>query len=204
MDCLRDRRPVWLVHSQQGSWGGRRWQRIRQRADNRRAYRFYKTFFLYSKTRKTIAELLQGRVTSFNFHVPRIQGFTSYLSIYLYLGIYILIQVFRALLVAQTVKRLPAMRETRVQSLGGEDSLEKEMAIHSSILARKIPWTEETGRLQSMGSQRVGHNCATSLSLSQVFRYLHPYLGLIQVFISQGHVCAMTDKCKQNNPQNLK
>ena len=67
---------------------------------------------------------------------------------------------------AQTVKRLPAMRETRVQSLGGEDSLEKEMAIHSSILARKIPWTEETGRLQSMGSQRVGHNCATSLSLS--------------------------------------
>ena len=59
---------------------------------------------------------------------------------------------------AQTVKRLPSMWETWVQSLGGEDSLEKEMAIHSSILARKIPWTEETGRLQSMGSQRVGHN----------------------------------------------
>ena len=49
------------------------------------------------------------------------------------------------------VKRLPAMQETRVQSLGWEDPLEKEMAAHSSILAWKIPWTEEPGRLQSMG-----------------------------------------------------
>ena len=63
-----------------------------------------------------------------------------------------------ASLVAQTVKRLPAMWETQVQSLGREDPLEKEMAAHSSILAWKIPWTEEPGRLQSMGSQRVGHN----------------------------------------------
>ena len=54
------------------------------------------------------------------------------------------------------VKRLPTMRETWVQSLGREDPLEKEMAAHSSTLARKIPWTEERGRLQSMGSQRVG------------------------------------------------
>ena len=61
-------------------------------------------------------------------------------------------------LVAQMVKRLPTMRETRVQSLGREDFLEKEMATHSSILAWKIPWTEKPGRLQSMGSQRVGHN----------------------------------------------
>ena len=60
-------------------------------------------------------------------------------------------------LVAQTVKRLPTMWETQVQSLGQEDLLEKEMATHSSILAWKIPWTEEPGRLQSMGSQRVGH-----------------------------------------------
>ena len=57
-----------------------------------------------------------------------------------------------------SVKRLPTMRETRVQSLGQEDLLEKEMATHSSILAWKIPWTEEPGRLQSMGSQRVGHD----------------------------------------------
>ena len=56
------------------------------------------------------------------------------------------------------VKRLPAMQETPVRSLGWEDPLEKEMAIHPSTLAWKIPWTEEPGRLQSMGSQRVGHN----------------------------------------------
>ena len=61
-------------------------------------------------------------------------------------------------LVAQTVKRLSTMQETQVQSLGREDPLEKEMAIHSSTIAWKIPWTEEPGRLQSMGSQRVGHN----------------------------------------------
>ena len=59
---------------------------------------------------------------------------------------------------AQRLKCLPAMRETRVQSLGQEDPLEKEMTTHSSILAWKIPWTEEPGRLQSMGSQRVGHD----------------------------------------------
>ena len=60
-----------------------------------------------------------------------------------------------ASLVAQTVKRLPAMRETQVRFLGREDLLEKEMAIHSSTLAWKIPWTEEPDRLQSMGLQRV-------------------------------------------------
>ena len=59
-----------------------------------------------------------------------------------------------ASLVAQTVKRLPAMRETRVRFLGQEDPLEKEMAPHCSTLAWKIPWTEEPDRLQSMGSQR--------------------------------------------------
>ena len=69
-------------------------------------------------------------------------------------------------LVAQTVKRLSTMWETWVQSLGWEDPLEKEMAIHSSTIAWKIPWTEEPDRLQSMGSQRVRHNWATSLSLS--------------------------------------
>ena len=61
-------------------------------------------------------------------------------------------------LVAQTVKRLPAMRETRVRSLGWENPLEKEMATHSSTPAWKIPRTEEPGRLQSMESQRVGHD----------------------------------------------
>ena len=56
------------------------------------------------------------------------------------------------------VKCLPAMRETRVQSLGQEDPLEKEMATHSSTLAWKIPWTEDPCKLQSMGSQRVRHD----------------------------------------------
>ena len=73
------------------------------------------------------------------------------------------------------VKPLSTMRETQVQSLGREDPLEKEMAIHSSTIAWKIPRTEEPGRLQSMGSQRVGHNWATSLSLSA---FLSFYLGL--------------------------
>ena len=62
------------------------------------------------------------------------------------------------LLMAQRVKRLPAMQETWVRSLGQEDPLDKEMATHSSTRAWKIPWTEEPGRLQSMGSQRVRHD----------------------------------------------
>ena len=78
----------------------------------------------------------------------------------------ILCQVFllfpRASLVAQRLKCLPAMRETWVWSLGQEDPLEKEMATRSSILAWRIPWMEEPGGLQSTGSQRVGHDWATS------------------------------------------
>ena len=61
-------------------------------------------------------------------------------------------------LVAQMEKNLPAMQETQVQSLGWEDALEKGMATHSSILAWRIPWTEEPGKLQSMGLQRAGHD----------------------------------------------
>ena len=61
-------------------------------------------------------------------------------------------------LVAQTVKYLPAVWETQVRSLGWEDPLEKEMATQSSTLAWRIPWTEEPGGLQSIGSQRVRHN----------------------------------------------
>ena len=67
-------------------------------------------------------------------------------------------RLIRASLVAETVKNLPAMRETWVPSLGQEDPLEKEMATHSSILAWKIPWTEEPGWLQSMGVLTVGHD----------------------------------------------
>ena len=60
--------------------------------------------------------------------------------------------------VAQRLKRLPAMQETWVRSLGQEDLLEKKMTTHSSILAWRIPWTEEPGGIQSMGSQKVGHD----------------------------------------------
>ena len=66
--------------------------------------------------------------------------------------------VYKSSLVAQTVKNPPAMPGTWVQSLGWEDPLEEGMATHSSVLAWRIPWTEETGRLQSSGSQRVGHD----------------------------------------------
>ena len=79
---------------------------------------------------------------------------------------------WQASLVAQTVKCLSTMRETWVRSLGQEDPLEKEMAIHSSTIAWKIPWTEELGRLQSMGWSRVGHNLVTSFSLSFSFHQL--------------------------------
>ena len=71
----------------------------------------------------------------------------------------------QASLAAQRVKRLPAMRESQVRSLGQEDPLEKEMTTHSGTLAWKIPWAEKPVRLQSMGSQRVGHDFASSLSL---------------------------------------
>ena len=72
---------------------------------------------------------------------------------------------------AQRLKCLPPMRETRVPSLGQEDPLEKEMAIHSSILAWRIPWMEKPSWLQYMGSQRVGHNWATSPSPSYLWLF---------------------------------
>ena len=72
----------------------------------------------------------------------------------------------RASLVAQMVKNLPAVQETWVQSLGWEDPQEKGMATHSNILARRIPWTEEPGKLQSMGLQRVRHDWATNIFIS--------------------------------------
>ena len=73
-------------------------------------------------------------------------------------------------MVAQAVNNLPAMQETCVQFLDQENLLEKEMTTHSSILAWRIPWMDEPGALQSMGSQRVGHDLATSLSL---FTFVH-------------------------------
>ena len=82
-------------------------------------------------------------------------------------------------LVAQSVKNLPAVQETRVQSLGWEDPLEKEMATHSSILAWKISWTEESGGLQSMGLQSVGHDWATNTYLHNSVKQLSFNLKII-------------------------
>ena len=94
--------------------------------------------------------------------------FNFFLFLLTPLSVYALIIIVSKItsLVSQTVKRLPTMQETQVWSLGLEDALEKEMATHSSILAWKIPWTEQPGWLLSMGSHRVRHDWATSLSLS--------------------------------------
>ena len=78
----------------------------------------------------------------------------------------------------QTVKRLSTMRETQIRALGWEDPLEKEMAIHSSTIAWKIPWTEEPGRLQSLGSQRVGHEFTFTFTLTLVLHILGRILAL--------------------------
>ena len=85
-----------------------------------------------------------------------------------------------ASLVAQMVKNQPAMQETGVRSLGREDSLEKGMATHSSILAWEMPWTEEPGGLQSMGSQRVGNNLAMKQQQQQLY---------VCVFILYIYIC---------------
>ena len=83
---------------------------------------------------------------------------TCSLLVYMNIYAYIYIYYIWASLVAQGLKRLPAMRETWVRSLGWEDPLEKEIATHSTILAWRIPWTEEPGGLQSTRSQRVVHD----------------------------------------------
>ena len=87
-------------------------------------------------------------------------------------------------LMAQTIKRLPAMRETQAWSLGWEDPLEKEMAINSRTIPWKIPWTEEPGRLQSMGSQRVGHDWVTSLYTSWCLHLKGKSISSLQPHIS--------------------
>ena len=87
--------------------------------------------------------------------------------------------VFDLSLVAQKVKRLPTMGETQVRSLGWEDPLEKEMTTHSSILAWRIPWTQEPGKLWFIGLQRVGHHWAISLHF--IFN-LFQLQGLFQQF----------------------
>ena len=90
--------------------------------------------------------------------------------------------LLRASLVAQMVKNLPAMQETQIRSLGWEDPLEKEMATHSSILAWRIPWTEEPGRLQSMGrkesdmTEQLTHTYVVKIS-----SFSSSYISLLKI-----------------------
>ena len=95
-------------------------------------------------------------------------------------------------LVAQRLKHLPGMQESWVRSLGWADPLEKEMATHSSTLTWRIPWKEEPGRLQSMGSQRVGHDWATSHTHTQPQPNHNPFFFLISPF---EHVHAFDAVC---------
>ena len=99
------------------------------------------------------------------YHLIFIPLVTHYSSLILFKG------QLLASLVAQMVKRLSAMWETRVRSLGWEDPLEKEMATHSSTLAWRIPWTEEPGWLQCMGSQRAGHDFTFIFTLIRMDYY---------------------------------
>ena len=104
----------------------------------------------FDSSSKAVTLHIQGLVTSRCGKNERIKGRITWSSSGYSTG---------TSLVAQMVKHLPAMQETRVQSLGWEDPLQKEMANHSSTLAWKIPWTEEAGRLQSyQGLQRIGHD----------------------------------------------
>ena len=90
-----------------------------------------------------------------------------------------------ASLVAQRLKHLPGMQETRVRSLGQEDPLKKEMATHSSTLTWKIPRMEEPGRLQSMGLQRVGHDWATSPTYSYDLLMFVPFIQNVEQHIKE-------------------
>ena len=101
-----------------------------------------------------------------------------------------------ASLVAQRLKRLPPMQETWVWSLGQEDPLEKEMVTHSSILAWRIPWTEKPGRLQSKGSQRVGHDWATSLTHSLTHSLNHSVRGESRLRTTWGNCIYCAHLCR--------
>ena len=114
------------------------------------AYTQMLIFFKYSMAKYFYLNVISKEWESLSLSLPD-----------LLLTYYFLLMLKKTSLVAQTVKHLPTMQKNQVQSLGWEDLLEREMATLSSILAWKIPWIEEPGRLQSMGLQRVGHDWAT-------------------------------------------
>ena len=108
-------------------------------------------------------------------------------------------RLFSSSSVAQRIKRLPAIRETWVRSLGWEDPLEKEVATHSSILAWRIPWTEELDGLQSMGSHRVGHNWGTNTSVGTRLFFM-----LLRIFwISRSRTAQRNKLCLMRGLQKM-
>ena len=124
--------------------------------------------FIHLVTNDKITFLIMADLYTILYHI---------FSVHLFVDRHLVcFHILETSLVAQTVKCLSTKQEIWVQSLGWEDLQEKEMVIHSSILVRKIPWTQEPGRLQSMGSQRVRHDWATSLSLWLSF---HIYLSSV-------------------------
>ena len=94
--------------------------------------------------------------------------------------------IIGASLVVQVVKNFPAMQETRVQSPGQEEPLEKGMATNSNILAWRISWTDEPGGLQSMGSQRVGHNSVTN---THTHTHTHTHDMMKHICKNQNYIC---------------
>ena len=90
------------------------------------------------------------------------------------------LEIFRAFLGGSAVKNSPAMQEMQFQSLGWEDPLEEEMATYSSILAWEIPWTEEPGRLQAMGSQKFRHDLATKQQHRDIYIFMYQFSSVPQ------------------------
>ena len=102
---------------------------------------------------------------------------------------------------AQTVRCLPAIQDTRARSLGQEDALEKEMATHSSTLAGKIPWKGEPCKLQSMGSQRVGHNCVTSLHFKNCLVLCVCHIPETDTMLYVHHISIKLEKRRRENKE---
>ena len=111
--------------------------------------------------------------------------------VYICTHMYIWICIYSASFVAQTVKNLPVVHETRIWTLGQQDPLEKERVTHSSILAWRIPWTEETGVLSSVGSQRVGHDWTANTSYINTYIcvYIYIYIYFLCLFTICTYIC---------------
>ena len=114
--------------------------------------------------------------------------FKVHVFIYLTFTLRSNVKVTRASLVAEMVKSLPSVQEAWVRSLGQEDPLEKGMATHSSILAWEVSWTEEPGRLQTMCSQKVGHNGMTNFFFPRDYTIYHKLINVTSFLFSKNSI----------------